>query len=181
MRMRKRKLVTRLVASMALALGVFLMSAPGAAAGSADVHAVGAGSIDLGGVRKVVKFALSGHSRPQGDFGSLRLKSDNPLFPFDLHADIDCVNVFPNPPGAGGWLSGLVRRVKPQPNVLMIAPGDRILVGVNDFGEPSDPIADEFNAVRIVPSPLCKLLGPAEHIPIDQGNINIKIDDDIFP
>jgi hypothetical protein len=178
--MRKRKLVTQLVASMALALGVFLIGASAAAA-NGDIHAVGAGAIDIGGVRRVVKFAFSGHSRPRGDFGSLRLKRDDPFSPFDLHAEIDCVNVFPFPPGAGGWLSGLIRRVTPQPNVFGLAPGDRLLVGVNDFGEPSDPIDDEFNAFKIVPSPLCKLLGPARHIPIDQGNINIKIDDDIFP
>jgi hypothetical protein len=180
MRMRKHKVVTRWVASMALALGVFLIGAPGASAWSADVYAVGVGSISIGGIVRVVKFAFSAFSRPQGDFGNFHLERDDPLTPLDLHADIDCVNVFPFPPGTGGWLSGLVREVSPQPNVFMISPGDRLLFGINDFGEPHDPIADELNALKIVPSPSCKLLGPARHFPIDEGYIIIKTHADIL-
>jgi hypothetical protein len=176
MPLRKREFVTRLVASMALALGAFLIGAPDASAAGADVYGVGGGSINLEG-SKFVKFAFSGHTGPQGDFGSFRITSEDPFSPLDVHVNVDCVNVFPNPPGAGGWIGGPVTRVTPHPNVMGINPGDQLLFGINDFGEPSDPIADQLNAFRFVPPPppqFCKLLGPLDHIPIDQGNIVIK-------
>jgi hypothetical protein len=144
-----------------------------ATASGADVYGVGAGSINLSGIRKFAKFAFSGHSGPQGDFGSSRLTIDDPSAPLDVHVDVDCVNVFPSVLGGGGWIGGVVTKATPQPNVFEIKPGDQLLFGINDSGEPSDPIADEYNAFRGSPQ-LCKQLGPFEHIPIDQGNIVIK-------
>lgn len=184
MLLRERKVVARLVASMALALGALLIGAEGAGAAGAGVFGVGGGSINLGGSVKVAKFAFSGHTGPNGDFGSFRFTLEDPSSPLDVHVSVDCVNVFPNPPGAGGWIGGAVARVTPHPNVMNINPGDQLLFGINDFGEPPDPIADELNAFRFVSPPppqVCKTLGPAVHIPIDQGNIVIKTDSGVFP
>lgn len=174
MRMRKSKLATRLVAPMALALGVFSIGASGVSVTGTDIYGVGGGSINFGGSVKFAKFAFSGHTGPQGDFGSFRLTRED-AFPFDVHVDVDCVNVFPNLPGAGAWIGGVVTKVTPQPNFFGIMPGDQLVFGVNDFGEPSDPIADELNAFPGA-AEVCKTLTPAVHFPIDQGNIVIKID-----
>jgi len=183
MRMRNRGFVTRLFAPMALVLGVFLIGAPNVSAAGADVFGVGGGSINFEGA-KLAKFAFSGHTGPQGDFGSFRFTVEDPTAPLDIHVNVDCVNVFPNPPGAGGWIGGAVTKVTPHPNTMNINPGDQLLFGINDFGEPPDPIADELNAFRfVVPPPPqpCKTMGPAFHTPIDQGNIVIKIDSGLLP
>ena len=169
--MRMPKLVTRLVAPMALLVGVFLISAPGASAAGADVYGVGGGSISLLG-DKIAKFAFSGHTGPNGDFGSFRFTIEDPNFPLDVHVDVDCVNVAPFPPGAGGWMGGEVTKASPQPNAFDIEPGDRLLLAFNDFGEPSDLIPDELNAYLEFAS--CKSLPPSHQTPIDQGNIVVK-------
>jgi hypothetical protein len=184
MRKRNRKLVTWLVAPIALVVGVFLIGAPNVSAAGADVFGVGGGSINLGGSMKVAKFAFSGHTGPNGDFGSFRTTVEDPSSPLDIHVNVDCVNVFLNPPGAGGWMSGAVTKVTPHPNTMGIDPGEQLLFGINDFGEPPDPMPDELSASRFVippPAGVCKTLGPAVHIPIDQGNIVIKIDSGILP
>jgi hypothetical protein len=174
MLLRKRELVTRLVASMALALGAFLIGAPDAIAAGADVFGVGGGSINVAG-SKFIKFAFSGHTGPQGDFGSFRFTREDPLTPLDVHVNVDCVNVFPNLPGAGGWIGGVVTKATPQPNFFGITPGDQLLFGINDFGEPPDPIADELDGFFGSPQ-ICKDLPPAAFPQIDQGNIVIKLD-----
>jgi hypothetical protein len=63
-----------------------------------------------------------------------------------------------------------------EPNAYGIMPGDQLLFGINDFGEPSDPIPDELNVFTGELPQICKMLGPSNHIPIDQGNIVIKTD-----
>ena len=93
MRMPKRGLVTRLVAPMALVLGVSLTGAPNASGAGADVFGVGGGSINFGGSVKVAKFAFSGHTGPNGDFGSFRFTVEDPSVPLDAHVNVDCVNV----------------------------------------------------------------------------------------
>src|SRR5437899_5565178 len=145
MRMLKRKLVAHIVALMALALGSFLFGAPSASAEGADVYGVGGGSINFLGGQKAIKFAFSGHTGPAGDFGNFRFTFEPPLPPLDVHVDVDCVNVFPNPPGAGGWIGGKVKEVTPSPNAYLIAPGDELLFGINDYGNPSGSIPDELN------------------------------------
>ena len=141
---------------------------------SADAYGVGGGSINFGGAKKFTKFAFSGHTGPQGDFGHFRFTIEDPSTPLDAHVDVDCVNVFPFPPlGAGGWIGGVVTRATPQPNVFGFTPGDQLLFGINDFGGPSDPTRDQLNAYFGSPQ-VCKLFGPSLQIPIDQGNITIK-------
>ena len=66
----KRKLLARMVALTALVLSVILIGVHNAGAGGADVYGLGAGSINLGGGQKAIKFAFSAHSGPDGDFGS---------------------------------------------------------------------------------------------------------------
>lgn len=175
MRMRKRQFVTWLVATMALALGAFLIGPPGASAAGADVYGVGGGSVSALGLHKFAKFAFSGHTGPSGDFGSFRFTMEDPNEPLDVHVNVDCVNVFLNPPGAGGWIGGVVTKVTPEQNEFGITPGDQLLFGINDFGEPSDLIADELSFSFGAPQ-ICKNLSQAGHPPIDQGNIVIKTD-----
>ena len=172
MRKQKHKLVTRFVAPIALALGIFLTGAPSATAG-ADIYGVGGGSINLGGT-KFVKFAFSGHTGPQGDFGSFRFTVEDPNIPLDAHVDVDCVDVSPFGPGAGGFIGGPVKRATPQPNAYGLTPGSEMVFGINDFGEPSGPMPDELN-ISFGGSPqICKLLAPVPQAPISQGNIVVK-------
>jgi hypothetical protein len=172
--MRNRKLLSRLVAPVALVFGVFLIATPGAGATGADVYGVGGGSINFATGGKAFKFAFSAHTGPQGDFGSYRFTIEPPFTPLDAHVDVDCVNVFPNPPGAGGWIGGPIKKVTPQPNLFGLKPGDQVLAGMNDFGNPSDPIRDEFAPFVAGFAQQCKLLGPSGQIPISQGNVVIS-------
>jgi hypothetical protein len=173
--MRNRKLSSRLVAPVALAFGVFLIATPGAGATGADVYGVGGGSINFATGGKAFKFAFSAHTGPQGDFGSYRFTIEPPFTGvLDAHVDVDCVNVFPNPPGAGGWIGGPIKKVTPQPNFFGLKPGDQVLAGMNDFGNPSDPIRDEFAPFVAGFAQQCKLLGPSGQIPISQGNVVIS-------
>jgi hypothetical protein len=172
----RRKLITRVVAPIALALAVFLIVAPGTAT-AASVYGVGAGSIDYENYPRWITFSFSAHADADGDSGTFRVTFQEPFAPLDVRVDVDCVNVFPNPPGAGGWIGGQVRRVTPEPNSYNIDPGDVLLLGINDYGEPSDPIPDELNFVRgLASSQICRLLPPSQHYPISQGNINISLD-----
>jgi hypothetical protein len=175
-RMRKRKLLHRVITPLALALSIVLIGAPSAGAAGADVYGVGGGSISLLGFVKYAKFAFSAHTGPQGDFGSFRFTIEDPSTPLDVHVDVDCVNVFPFPPGAGGWIGGKATKVTPQPNVLGFTEGRELTLGFNDFGEPSDPIADQVNLHYAFPSQACKLLPPLIHHPLTQGNIVISLD-----
>jgi hypothetical protein len=173
--MRNRKLLSRLVAPVALVFGVFLIATPGAGATGADVYGVGGGSINFATGGKAFKFAFSAHTGPQGDFGSYRFTIEPPFTGvLDAHVDVDCVNVFPNPPGAGGWIGGPIKKVTPQPNFFGLKPGDQVLAGMNDFGNPSDPIRDEFAPFVAGFAQQCKLLGPSGQIPISQGNVVIS-------
>jgi hypothetical protein len=174
--MRKRRFVIGLVTSMALALGVFFGGRAASAAG-ADIYGVGGGRISLG-VVQFAKFAFSGHTGSEGDFGSFRIAAEDPTDPtnsLDIHVDVDCVNVFPVPLGGGGWMGGPVKKVTPQPNLSGIEPGDQLVIGFNDFGEPSDPIPDQWTAELGAPQ-LCKVLGPSIHFPVTQGNIVVKFE-----
>src|SRR5438105_5959779 len=136
MRIHTRRLVTRFVAPMATALGVFLIAGPSALGTGGDVYGVGGGSTSFGGPSKVITFDFSGHTGPQGDFGHFHFAIKEASAPLDAHVDLDCVNVFPFPSlGAGGWMGGVVTKVTPEPNVYGISPGDQLLFGINDFGE----------------------------------------------
>ena len=175
MRMLMRKLVAHVVAPMALALGIFLIGAPSASADGADVYGVGGGSINFPDGDKAMKFAFSAHSGPNGDFGSFRFTIEPPLRPVDVHVDVDCVNVSPNGGGAGGWIGGKVKEVTPFPNAYGIRPGDEMLFGINDFGEPPDTPADELLASTRAAPQMCRSMRPGRLTPISQGNITIKL------
>jgi len=171
-----RKLVAHVVAPTALALGIFLIGAPSASADGADVYGVGGGSINFPDGEKAMKFAFSAHTGPSGDFGSFQFTIEPPLAPLDVHVDVDCVNVFPNKPGAGGWIGGKVKTVTPEKNAYGIRPGDEMLFGINDFGNPPDKVADELlGSPKGIGQVFCKKLRPARFTPISQGNITIKL------
>jgi hypothetical protein len=176
MPVRKRRFVIGLAAWTALAVCVLVGSRAVSAAG-ADIYGVGGGSIRVGGLVKFAKFAFSGHSGPDGDFGSIRFTVEDPTSPLDVHVDVDCVNVFPMLLGGGGWMGGAVKRVTPESNLFGIAPGDQMMIGFNDFGEPSDPVPDEWDWYFGAPQ-FCKVIPPlrATHMPVSQGNIVVKFD-----
>jgi hypothetical protein len=162
---------------IALALSALLAAAPTTLAAGADVYGVGGGSINFGpGGPKFIKFAFSAHTGPSGDFGSLRFTFESPpaFAPVDMHVDIDCVNVSLSPPGAGGWIGGPVKKITPEPNFLGLSPGDQVMFGINDYGNPPGLIPDEISGYYGAPQ-LCKALAPSPQDPISQGNINIKL------
>jgi hypothetical protein len=165
----------RLLAFLSVAALALIALPSGAGAEGADIYGVGGGSIsDVG--QKFAKFAFSGHTGPGGDFGQFRVTLEDPNAPLDVHVDVNCLKVFPFPPGAGGYMSGPVKKVSPQPNFLFITPGDELLLGFNDFGEPSDPVPDELNLFFEPAQPQsCRTFPPLPHIPIDQGNIVVKL------
>jgi hypothetical protein len=168
----------RLAVPIVLAVSVMLMAAPTTLAAGADVYGVGGGSQDFGTGTKIVKFSFSGHTGPQGDFGSYRWTIEDPNFPLDVRGDVDCVNVGPFLTGAGGWIGGPVTRVTPYPNVYGVDPGEENVLGINDLGNPSGTIPDEFQAYtenQGAFSQICKLLGAFSQSPISQGNITIKL------
>jgi hypothetical protein len=164
----------RPIAPIALALSVLLMLAPTALATGADVYGVGGGSINLPTGQKFIKFAFSAHTGASGDFGSFRFTIEDPNAPLDAHVDVDCVNVFANPPGAGGWIGGAITKVTPYPNIYDLAPGDQMAFGINDYGNPGGLVPDELAGYYGFPQ-VCKLQGPTPQIPISQGNITIKL------
>jgi hypothetical protein len=173
---RRHRKFHQLLAPIALALSALLAAAPTTFAAGADVYGVGGGSINLGpGGPKFIKFAFSAHTGPNGDFGSSRFTIESPpgFAPLDVHVDVDCVNVFANPPGAGVWFAGVVTKVTPDPNDYAIARGDRLAFNANDYGNPPGLIPDEYNGYYEFAS--CELLGPTPESPISQGNINIKL------
>src|SRR5438093_6138640 len=94
--------------AIALTLGLFSIEAPRAAASGANIDGVGGGSINLPSGRKFIQFAFSAQTGSTGDFGSFRFTINDPLAPLDAHVAVDCLNVFPFPPGAGGWVGGSV-------------------------------------------------------------------------
>jgi hypothetical protein len=156
-----------------IALAVIALPSAAGAQG-ADVYGVGGGSINLPSGQKDIKFAFSAHAGPQGDFGSFRFTIEDPNFPLDAHVDIDCVNVAPFLPGAGGWVGGPVTKVTPDPNIYGISEGTELVFGINDFGNPSDLIRDELSGYFGSPQ-VCSFLAPFPQVPISQGNINIKV------
>jgi hypothetical protein len=67
-----------------------------------------------------------------------------------------------------------VTKVTPEPNAEGISEGTEMLFGINDFGEPSDPVPDELTGYYGFPQ-ICKFEAPIPQGPISQGNINIKL------
>ena len=173
---RRHRKLRYLGASIALVLSVGLMEAPTTAAAGADVYGVGGGSIRIGDATKIISFAFSGHSGPNGDFGSFKWTQD--FESFEARVDLDCVNVFPTATGAAGWLQGQVKRVSPHPNIFGIDEGEELAFYIEDNGGPSDPIPDGlFGAYFGIPPQFCKTQGLSFASPITHGNINIKLAD----
>jgi len=167
----KRNLVARVVAPMGVALVALMIGASPNAYG-ADISGTGQGSVNFGSFERFVTFEVSARTNASGDVGQFRFTIDNPQ-PLDAHVNVDCLNVFPLASGAGGWVSGAVDKVSPEPNAYNIHKGTRLLVYMADFGGPGDPVADEFLGSLEIGS--CKALGPSSGHPITQGNININL------
>jgi hypothetical protein len=173
---RRKRTFPRLVLPIALALSVSLIAAPTTLAQGADIYGVGGGSIRIDGATKVISFAFSGHTGPNGDFGSFKWTQE--FESFEAQVDLDCVNVFPTATGSAGWMQGQVKRVSPDPNVFGIDVGEELAFYIEDNGEPSDPVPDGlFGAYFGIPPQWCKTQGLSFDAPITHGNINIKLAD----
>jgi hypothetical protein len=143
-------------------------------ASGADVYAVGAGWSNLG----TQHFDLSAHVGPNGDFGHYGVELYDPFGALVVRykVDVDCVNV--HGPGKRAVIKGAVKSVSPQPNALGITPGHRVILGVDDEGNPSDPVPlDDWFAPHAD-----TFLGNCKNIVyianvnnVNQGNINIKL------
>jgi hypothetical protein len=143
------------------------------AAGGASIYAVGGGKTALG----IESFDLSAHVGPQGDFGHYGTKVYSPLGALivSYKVDIDCVNV--HGPGKRAVIKGAVKSVTPQPNALGITPGHRVILGVDDEGNPGDPVPlDDWFAPHADTFPgNCKNIVYIANVNnVTQGNINIK-------
>ena len=165
----------RLAAPIALLISLFLMAAPMSFAAGADIYGVGGGSQDFGTGTKIIKFAFSAHTGPNGDFGSSHFSIEDPNFPLDVTVDVDCVNVHPFGPANGVWFGGTVKKVSPNPNVYGVTPGQESAFHANDFGNPSGLVADQYQAYLFAFPQACRFQPPYNEPPISQGNINIKL------
>jgi hypothetical protein len=140
----------------------------------ADIYGVGAGQ-RAGPGGGTTRFDLSAHMGAPGqpDFGHVAATND--LGNFDVYVDVDCVKVFGLTGNGGAWISGIVRRVTPVPNILGVGPGDRETFLANDGGEPSAGVVDAFY-FDLGETVNCKLLPPATFPPnVTQGNIRIDL------
>jgi hypothetical protein len=143
---------------------------------SADIYGVGAGQrMGIGG--GVTRFDLSAHKGANGhpDFGHVAATNDLPSL--DIYVDVDCVNAFGLVGLEGGaWISGVVRRVAPVPNVLDVDVGDRQTFFAGDNGEPSSRPVDAFY-FDFGETLSCDAIPPPVTLPpnVTRGNINIDL------
>jgi len=114
----------------------------------ADIKGVGGGWTNFLGETRAIHFDFSAHQGPQGDFGQVGFEFTQPaLAPVQATVDLDCVNVFTETifENDGAWLSGVVKKASPQPNIYAITPGSRLEFYAEDGGEPSaDAPVDTF-------------------------------------
>jgi hypothetical protein len=141
----------------------------------ADIYGVGAGQrAGLGG--GTTRFDLSAHKGANGhpDFGHVAATND--IGNLDIYVDVDCVNAFGLVGLEGGaWISGVVRRVSPVPNVLGVDVGDRQTFFAEDNGEPSSGTVDGFYFV-IREILTCDAIPPGMLPPnVTQGNITVNL------
>ncbi|HMI98821.1 MAG TPA: hypothetical protein VK488_03210 [Gaiellaceae bacterium] len=142
----------------------------------ADIYGVGAGQRS-GPVGGETRFDLSAHKGANGhpDFGHVAATND--IGNFDVYVDVDCVNAFGFVGIKGGaWISGVVRRVSPVPNVLLVDVGDRLTFLVGDGGEPSSQPVDAFY-FEVGETLSCDAIPPPVTLPpnVTRGNINIDL------
>jgi hypothetical protein len=140
----------------------------------ADIRAVGGGWSN----GSTQHFDLSAHVGPNGDFGHYGTKVYDPFGALIVQykVDIDCVNV--HGPGKRAVIKGAVKSVSPQPNVVGITPGHRVILGVDDEGNPGDPVPlDDWFAPHADTFPgNCKNIVYIANVNnVNQGNINIKL------
>jgi hypothetical protein len=140
----------------------------------ADIYAVGGGWSNLG----TQHFDLSAHVGPNGDFGHYGVRQEDPFGELIVRykVDIDCVNV--HGPGERAVIKGAVKTVEPQPNILGITPGHRVILGVDDEGNPGDPVQlDDWFAPHedTFPGSCKNIVYLANVNNVNQGQINIKL------
>jgi hypothetical protein len=108
------------------------------------------------------------------DFGQVRFRIEDPLFPLEVWTRLDCVNVFPQPPWrAGMWASGIITRVVDPTGLWFIFEGDRVYFSAFDGGEPSaEPVDNLESWYDIFGGASCELLDAYQSVPdVTHGNI----------
>jgi hypothetical protein len=145
----------------------------------ADIYGVGGGKVQ-GGLQK---FNLSAHEGPDGDFGHVSVTFYNPVggLIVSYSVDVVCVHIhtFTSATFDRGVIRGVVTKVTPVPNPLLLDPGDPVDFDIKDGGNPSSttPVDDFFapSAPGIPPEASCKLFTYDGNLNnVTQGNINIK-------
>jgi hypothetical protein len=156
---------------------VWAWSLPSATlAHGADTYGVGGGKGDLFGGAFLFTFNLSAHdSGPQGDFGHVGgTLTDSAGNKFSYRMDVDCVAIPSLFGGDSASISGIVKKASGTTTFFDIAPGDRLLVGVVDGGNPKDRPVDSFVFTK-TKSPDCEQTGISIFPPnVTQGNVVIK-------
>jgi hypothetical protein len=143
-------------------------------ANGADLKGVGGGKADFG----MVTFDLSAHQRPGGDalgFGHVGMKIEMLTGTVNVSIDVDCVNVYDQLGSKRAVIAGAIDRVDPP--TVGFSVGDRMLIGIDDEGEPPLGADDFFVAAdTFFPFLDCRsLIYLLDLENVDSGNITIKL------
>jgi hypothetical protein len=169
--------------------GVFVSLSSAAASGAqllpndqgADIYGVGGGKAFNG----LQKFSFSAHEGPNGDFGQVGVSYYDPLgnLIVSYSVDVTCVNIHslaPDLPFDRGVIRGVIKKITPVPNLLMLDVGDTVDFGIKDGGNQSSstPVDDFFapSSQGVPPTASCKAFVYDGNLNnVTQGNVNIKL------
>jgi hypothetical protein len=148
---------------------------------SADIYGVGGGkAFNFTGT---VKFNLSAHEGPNGDFGHVSVTYYTLLGEqvVSYSTSVTCVNIHTFDflgPFDRGVVRGVIDRITPVPNILGLTTGDTVDFGIKDGGNPSSGAVDDFfppSSQGVPATASCKTFTYTGNLNnVTQGNVNIK-------
>jgi hypothetical protein len=146
----------------------------------ADIYGVGAGKTQ---VPQIVKFDISAHEGPDGDFGHVGVTYYDMLgnLIVSYSANVTCVKIHTLTSSTydRGVIRGVIKNVTPVPNQMFLDVGDTVDFGIKDGGNQSSPTpVDDFFAPSsqgVPPTAPCKAFFYTPTLNnVTQGNVNIK-------
>jgi hypothetical protein len=146
----------------------------------ADVFGVGGGKTEGA---QTLKFNLSAHEGPDGDFGHVGVTYFDALgnVIVSYSTDVICVHIhtLTSTTFDRGVIKGVITKITPVPNPLLLDVGDVVDFGIEDGGNPSSvtPVDDFYapGSPGIPPEDSCKLFTYTGFLHnVTQGNVNIK-------